>query len=87
MRLTPAAARVAAVNDLPLSPTMKLKGLPAEVHTARTDFQIRQPRRHQRVCTGRLIINMSHFVDLIGVIFHPMSFRRPTASLDGSWVE
>jgi hypothetical protein len=35
----------------------------------------------------RLIINMSHFVDLIGVIFHPMSFRRPTASLDGSWVE
>jgi hypothetical protein len=35
----------------------------------------------------RLIINMSHFVDLIGVIFHPVSFRRPTASLDGSWVE
>jgi DNA invertase Pin-like site-specific DNA recombinase len=36
---------------------------------------------------GRLTLNMSHFVDLIGVIFHPMSFRRPTASLDGSWVE
>ena len=35
----------------------------------------------------RLIINMSHFFDLIGVIFHRTSFGRPTASLDGSWVE
>jgi hypothetical protein len=35
----------------------------------------------------RLIINMSHAIDLIEVIFHPMSCRRPTASLDGGWVE
>src|SRR5437868_5853224 len=35
----------------------------------------------------RLIINMSQFVDFIIFIFHPTSFRRPTASLDGSWVE
>jgi hypothetical protein len=30
---------------------------------------------------------MSHTVDFIEVIFHPMRCRRPTASLDGSWVE
>jgi hypothetical protein len=36
---------------------------------------------------GRLPLNMSHIIDLIEVIFHPMSCRRPTASLDGSWVE
>ena len=35
----------------------------------------------------RLIINMSHRIDFIEVIFHPTSFRRPTASLDGIWVE
>jgi hypothetical protein len=35
----------------------------------------------------RLIINMSHTIDSIEVIFHPMGCRRPTASLDGSWVE
>jgi hypothetical protein len=35
----------------------------------------------------RLIINMSHLVDLIGVIFHPTRRKRSTASLDGSWVE
>jgi hypothetical protein len=35
----------------------------------------------------RLIINMSQSVDFIEVIFHPTGFRRPTASLDGSWVE
>jgi hypothetical protein len=35
----------------------------------------------------RLIINMSHPIDLIEVIFHPTRCRRPTASLDGSWVE
>jgi hypothetical protein len=32
----------------------------------------------------RLIINMSHLIDFIRVIFHPTSFTRPTASLDGS---
>jgi hypothetical protein len=35
----------------------------------------------------RLIINMSEDIDLVMIIFHPTSFRRPTASLDGSWVE
>jgi hypothetical protein len=35
----------------------------------------------------RLIINMSHHIDFIEVIFHPTRHRRPTASLDGSWVE
>jgi hypothetical protein len=36
----------------------------------------------------RLIINMSRTIDSIEVIFHPMvGCRRPTASLDGSWVE
>jgi hypothetical protein len=35
----------------------------------------------------RLIINMSHLIDFIEVIFHPTRCRRPTASLDGSWVE
>jgi hypothetical protein len=35
----------------------------------------------------RLIINMSHTIDSIEVIFHPARYRRPTASLDGSWVE
>jgi hypothetical protein len=35
----------------------------------------------------RLIINMSQSIDSIEVIFHPTGFRRPTASLDGSWVE
>jgi hypothetical protein len=35
----------------------------------------------------RLIINMSHTIDFIEVIFHPTRCRRPTASLDGSWVE
>jgi hypothetical protein len=35
----------------------------------------------------RLIINMSHYVDFIEAIFHPARCRRPTASLDGSWVE
>ena len=35
----------------------------------------------------RLIINMSHTINSIEVIFHPMGCRRPTASLDGSWVE
>ena len=32
----------------------------------------------------RLIINMSHTIDSIEVIFHPTRCRRPTASLDGS---
>ena len=36
---------------------------------------------------GRLTLNMSHPIDLIEVIFHPTRCRRPTASLDGSWVE
>ena len=36
---------------------------------------------------GRLTLNMSHRIDFIEVIFHPTRFRRPTASLDGSWVE
>src|SRR5438105_2112369 len=36
---------------------------------------------------GRLTLNMSQFIDLVGFIFHPASFRRPTASLDGRWVE
>ena len=36
---------------------------------------------------GRLTLNMSHPIDLIEVIFHPTRHRRPTASLDGSWVE
>jgi hypothetical protein len=35
----------------------------------------------------RLIINMSQSIDSIEVIFHPTGFRRPTASVDGSWVE
>ena len=35
----------------------------------------------------RLIINMSHYIDFIEVIFHPMGCRGPTASFDGSWVE
>ncbi|HEX3419575.1 MAG TPA: hypothetical protein VHT21_24705 [Stellaceae bacterium] len=35
----------------------------------------------------RLIINMSHPIDLIESIFHPTRCRRPTASLDGSWVD
>ena len=35
----------------------------------------------------RLIINMPYIIDLIKVIFHPTRCRRPTASLDGSWVE
>jgi hypothetical protein len=35
----------------------------------------------------RLIINMSHCIDFIEVIFHPARCRRFTASLDGSWVE
>jgi hypothetical protein len=35
----------------------------------------------------RLIINLPHIIDLIEVIFHPTRCRRPTASLDGSWVE
>jgi hypothetical protein len=35
----------------------------------------------------RLIINMSQSIDSIIFIFHPTSFRRPTASLDGRWVE
>jgi hypothetical protein len=41
--------------------------------------------RHGKI--RRLIINMSHTIDSIEVIFHPMGCRRPTASLDGSWVE
>jgi DNA invertase Pin-like site-specific DNA recombinase len=36
---------------------------------------------------GRLTLNMSHTLDSIGVIFHPARCKRPTASLDGSWVE
>ena len=35
----------------------------------------------------RLIINLPYIIDLIKVIFHPTRCRRPTASLDGSWVE
>jgi hypothetical protein len=35
----------------------------------------------------RLIINRPHAIDFIEVIFHPTMRRRPTASLDGSWVE
>ncbi|HEY3620073.1 MAG TPA: hypothetical protein VGK96_24970 [Candidatus Sulfotelmatobacter sp.] len=41
--------------------------------------------RHGKI--RRLIINMSHSIDFIEVIFHPTSFGRPTGSLDGSWVE
>src|SRR5204863_517212 len=36
---------------------------------------------------GRLALNMSHTIDSIEVIFHPTMRRRPTAFLDGSWVE
>jgi hypothetical protein len=42
------------------------------------------------VCQGkirRLIINMSHLIDLLELIFHPTSRKRSTAALDGSWVE
>ena len=35
----------------------------------------------------RLIINLPYIIDFIEVIFHPTRCRRPTASLDGSWVE
>ena len=35
----------------------------------------------------RLIINMSHRVDFIEVIFHPTRHERSIASLAGSWVE
>jgi hypothetical protein len=35
----------------------------------------------------RLIINISQVIDFIIFIFHHASFRRPTASLDGRWVE
>jgi hypothetical protein len=35
----------------------------------------------------RLTLNMSQSFDFITFIFHPTSFRRPTASLDGRWVE
>ena len=35
----------------------------------------------------RLIINMSYPIDLIQFIFHPTRRGRPTASLNGSWVE
>ena len=36
---------------------------------------------------GRLTLNVPHAIDFIVLIFHPTSHRRPTASLDGSWVE
>jgi site-specific DNA recombinase len=36
---------------------------------------------------GRLTLNVPHTIDFIEVIFHPKRRRRPTASLDGSWVE
>src|SRR5438045_349284 len=36
---------------------------------------------------GRLTLNMPHAIDFIEVIFHPAMCSRPTASLDGSWVE
>jgi site-specific DNA recombinase len=36
---------------------------------------------------GRLTLNRPHTIDFIEVIFHPKRRRRPTASLDGSWVE
>jgi hypothetical protein len=36
---------------------------------------------------GRLTLNMSHYIDFIEVIFHPTMRGRPTAFLDGSWVE
>jgi hypothetical protein len=36
---------------------------------------------------GRLTLNMSQVIDFIVIIFNHTSFRRPTASLDGSWVE
>jgi hypothetical protein len=35
----------------------------------------------------RKALNMPYIIDLIKVIFHPTRCRRPTASLDGSWVE
>jgi hypothetical protein len=46
MRLTPAAARAATVNDLPLIPTMKLNGLTRRPAHCVDGFQIPQPRRH-----------------------------------------
>ena len=36
---------------------------------------------------GRLTLNLPHTIDFITLYFHPTSHRRPTASLDGSWVE
>jgi hypothetical protein len=36
---------------------------------------------------GRLTLNRPHTIDFIEVIFHPKRRRRPTASLNGSWVE
>jgi hypothetical protein len=41
--------------------------------------------RHGKI--RRLIINMSHPIDFIEVIFHPTRCKKPTASLEGSWVE
>jgi hypothetical protein len=52
MRFTPAAARAATVNDLPLIPTMKLKGLPTTAQTARS---WRQRLRVPRTGTGGLV--------------------------------
>ena len=43
LRFTPAAARAATVNDLPLIPTMKLKGLPTAAQTARTASRSGRP--------------------------------------------
>src|ERR1700738_413199 len=43
MRFTPVAARAATVNDLPLIPTMKLKGLPTAAQTARTASRSGRP--------------------------------------------
>ena len=36
---------------------------------------------------GHLTLNLPHTIDFIEVIFHPKRRRRPTSSLDGSWVE
>jgi hypothetical protein len=44
-------------------------------------------RRSITALGRREAADMSHIIDLIEVIFHPTMSRRPTAFLDGSWVE
>ena len=90
VRLTPAEYEVLVRHDFATFAMRCFHDLNPQTHLAMNwHLRVIAPKL-TAVREGKirwLIINMSYPIDLIQFIFHPTRRGRPTASLNGSWVE